>query len=143
MAKHRRFVRSMTDRVFGGVGGGIGAYVGLNPLWVRLLFVILVPVTMGYALLLYLLLWLVMPAETLDDLPPLTPVKPGEATPPAAPPRGSSIGQVTLGVAVMLIGVVFLAFASGVLPVLPGDLFWPVAALTIGAALIWRQVRGG
>ncbi len=144
MGNNRRLKRSMTDRVFGGVCGGIGAYIGLNPLWVRLLFVVMAPTTSGYGVLLYLILWLVVPAEALDDLPALKPVRPGDAPNPTAPPpaRGSSIGQLTFGIAAMLVGVAFLVLLSGALPVTAGDLFWPAAALSIGLALLWRQVRG-
>ncbi|MFW5691998.1 MAG: PspC domain-containing protein [Chloroflexota bacterium] len=58
-------VRSFTDRVFGGVCGGLAVPLRLNPWWIRLAFVLLTPVTLGAALLVYLALWWVMPMESL------------------------------------------------------------------------------
>lgn len=144
MERTGRLARSMTDRVFAGVCGGIGAYIGLNPLWVRLLFIIMAPTTGGYGVLLYILLWIVLPQETLDALPALEPVRPGDPPNPAPPraARGSSMGQVIFAIAAMLLGVALLVLLSDVLPVPAGDLFWPVAALSIGLALLWRQARG-
>lgn len=60
--EQRLFRRSRTDRIFGGVCGGIAHYFGIDTLPVRLLFVVLA-ITAGAGLLLYLLLWIVMPLE--------------------------------------------------------------------------------
>ena len=90
--------------------------------------------------MIYIVLWLVLPVETMDDLPALTPVGADDAPESAA--RGSGVGQLAFGIAAMLMGVVLLVLNSGVLPVGGGDLFWPVAALSVGLALLWRQWRG-
>ena len=65
----QRLTRSLTDRTLGGVCGGLGAYVGINPWWVRALFVILGVFTAGTGLLLYVALWLVLPPQSLADIP--------------------------------------------------------------------------
>jgi phage shock protein C len=58
----RRLTRSRTDRVLGGVCGGLGAHTGL-PSWAwRILFVASV-VCFGFGILIYVLLWLFMPEE--------------------------------------------------------------------------------
>jgi len=58
----QRLVRSRTDRVLGGVCGGLGAHTGL-PSWAwRILFVASV-VCFGFGILIYVLLWLFMPEE--------------------------------------------------------------------------------
>lgn len=54
----RRLLRSR-GRVFGGVAGGIADYTGLPPVLVRLLFV--ASAFMGWGLLLYPVLWVVIP----------------------------------------------------------------------------------
>jgi phage shock protein PspC (stress-responsive transcriptional regulator) len=137
MGDNRRLTRSLTDRVFGGVCGGIAVYTGINPLWLRLLFVLLAPTTSGFGLLIYVVLWLTMPVETLDDLLPLAPAG---AAPPR--PRGSSTGQLALGLAAVAAGVLLLVVHSDLLSVPPGDFFWPACALALGGALLWRQLRG-
>ncbi|MEE9217213.1 MAG: PspC domain-containing protein [Anaerolineales bacterium] len=55
--------RSHSDRVLGGVCGGLGAFFGLKPLWFRIVFVILgIPGGLP-GLIPYLLLWLIIPEE--------------------------------------------------------------------------------
>lgn len=54
----RRLLRSR-DRVFAGVAGGIADYTGLPSVLVRLLFV--ASAFMGWGLLLYPVLWIVIP----------------------------------------------------------------------------------
>ncbi len=147
MNEYQRLTRSLTERVFGGVCGGIAAYTGINALWLRSIFIIIAPTTQGFGILLYIVLWLTLPVETLDDLPPLAPVGPsdgdGEAagvTPPRPPSTGT--GQLALGLVAMALGAVLFLLGADVLPVASRDLFWPVAALAIGGALLWRHFRG-
>ncbi len=54
--------RSRTDRKIAGVSGGIGRYAGIDPLIVRILFVVLA-VFGGSGLLLYALGWLLVPED--------------------------------------------------------------------------------
>ena len=62
MANEKRLVRSRTDKMVGGVCGGIGDYFNIDPTLVRVVFAILVLIGVGSPLLLYLLLWIIMPA---------------------------------------------------------------------------------
>lgn len=64
----KRLMRDPDAAVLGGVCAGIAAYWGVNPLWVRLLFIISPFVSFGMSLLLYALLWLsVPPARTAAE----------------------------------------------------------------------------
>ncbi len=56
----RRFYRDPDGRIFGGVCAGLAAYFSINPLWIRILFVILV-LAGSFGIWLYLILWLVLP----------------------------------------------------------------------------------
>lgn len=58
----KKFYRNIDDAVLGGVLSGLAAYVGVNALWVRLLFVVLLFVSFGFAALVYILLWIITPA---------------------------------------------------------------------------------
>lgn len=58
----RRLYRDTDTAVLGGVLSGIATYLGVNPLWIRIAFVILLFVSFGTASIVYLVLWLVMPA---------------------------------------------------------------------------------
>jgi len=63
----KRFFRNPDEKIIGGVCSGIAAYFHLDPVWVRLLFVLFV-VAGGSGILLYLILWFVIPeAKTTTD----------------------------------------------------------------------------
>ena len=57
----QRLMRSRTDKVIAGVAGGIGQYLAIDPVIVRLAFVV-IGLT-GIGILLYPVLWLIMPLE--------------------------------------------------------------------------------
>ena len=56
-------VRPQEGRVLGGVLAGLGRRFGLTPWTARLLFVVLLMVVPGSQILVYPLLWILMPAE--------------------------------------------------------------------------------
>jgi phage shock protein C len=57
----QRLMRSRTDKIIAGVAGGIGQYLAVDPVLVRLAFVALA--FTGVGVLLYPVLWLIMPIE--------------------------------------------------------------------------------
>lgn len=57
----KRLMRDTDNAIFGGVCAGIAAYWGINPLWVRLLFIISSFITFGTALLVYIIIWISLP----------------------------------------------------------------------------------
>lgn len=59
---NKRLYRSKRDSMLGGVAGGLAEYFNIDPTIVRLLFVLLTFVTVGFpAILLYIILWAVIP----------------------------------------------------------------------------------
>ena len=62
---YKKLWRSRQDRKIAGVCGGLGDYFRLDPLWIRLLF-ILVLFLGGTALLVYLVLWFIVPLEPIE-----------------------------------------------------------------------------
>ena len=56
-------VRPSEGRVFGGVCAGLGRRFGLAPWTARLLFVLLLMVIPGSQILIYPVLWILMPSE--------------------------------------------------------------------------------
>lgn len=56
-------VRSEGHRILGGVCGGVGRRLGLGPWTTRLLFVLTLIVVPGSQLLVYPILWILMPTE--------------------------------------------------------------------------------
>lgn len=55
--------RSRSNRIFLGVCGGLGQFFGISPFWFRLVFLFFLLPGGAPGLLLYLILFLVIPAE--------------------------------------------------------------------------------
>ncbi len=60
----KRLMRSTTDKMLAGVAGGLAEYLGVDATLVRLAFVILA-LAGGPGLLIYLILWFVMPEASM------------------------------------------------------------------------------
>lgn len=56
-----RLARSRSDRILGGVCGGLARYFGIDATIVRLVFVL--AVLSGLSPLIYVILWIIMPLE--------------------------------------------------------------------------------
>ena len=56
----RRFFRNQDEKVMGGVCSGIGAYFDIDPVWIRVLFLILLFFT-GIGFITYVILWAAIP----------------------------------------------------------------------------------
>lgn len=58
---HRRFYRDIDNNIIGGVCSGLGAYFNIDPVWIRVALLLLFFLK-GFGLLIYLILWAVVPA---------------------------------------------------------------------------------
>ena len=58
----RKLARSQTNSRIAGVCGGLGEYLDVDPTLIRLIFVLLV-IYVGHGVLLYFILWLLMPLQ--------------------------------------------------------------------------------
>lgn len=127
--RSQRLTRSLTDRVLSGVCGGLGAYIGVNPWWVRVMFVALGLFTAGTGVLIYLALWYMLPPQTLADIP-----DDGQW-------RVSNPETVILiGAAVIGMGLIVLARNLGVLSGDNGDAFLPLVIIMFGLMLLVKQL---
>jgi phage shock protein C len=132
-----RLTRNMLDRVLGGVCGGIGAYLGVSGWWVRAAFMVLTLTTFLFGILLYILLWLVIPGQTLADLPPI--LHPGE---PRTPRYARPETMLILGAVAIITGIGVLIQGTGVLQRAHGDLLMPGMLFLIGVVVLLKHLRG-
>ena len=58
----KKLYRDVDDRFISGVSAGLGHYFGIDALWIRLLWVALVLLGFGSPILIYILLWILIPA---------------------------------------------------------------------------------
>lgn len=115
----KRLYRSGRDRVLAGVAGGLGEYFDLDPVWFRIGFVVLA-LGGGSGVLIYLLMWLVIPQAPE-----------GYAAPETV--RGSLTGAAVVGVVFVIVGTI--ALANTISPWM-GQYVWPVVFLLGGLALV-------
>lgn len=113
------------DRIVAGVSAGIAREVGVEPVWIRLAF-ILVFATGGWGALLYGSAWAAM-ALAPSYLPP--------PTPPVA--KAKSLRQRRLGLILIVGG---LAWLSSRLGGFPAWLIWPIGLSGVGALLAWSRL---
>lgn len=59
--RKRRLYRDPEHRVLGGVSSGLGAYFNMDPVILRIIFVVLAFITTGAAILAYIVLWIAVP----------------------------------------------------------------------------------
>ncbi len=142
---HTHLYRSRTNSVIAGVCGGLGEYLGIDPVLVRIFFLLFV-LAGGAGPLVYLLLWLVIP---LDD------------THYATNDLGGRVGQVRdefiqitnrpnpaaakwIGFGLIALGALFLLQALNLpfLRWLDEDILWPVLLVVAGVVLLLRALRG-
>ena len=75
--RSRKLYRNSYDRIIGGVGSGVAAYFDIDPAVVRILFVILAFMSLGWGILIYLILLIAMPeAKTKAQLLEMQGVEP-------------------------------------------------------------------
>lgn len=123
--------RSRTDRKIAGVAGGLGRYANVDPLILRILFVVLA-VFGGSGLVLYALAWLLIPDEGEDE---------SEAQKLVAGRSASSTAQLIGLAAVLILGLALVGafFDSG--PGLGGLGVLVVVALVV--VLMLRRDQSG
>ena len=65
--KGKKLYRSGVDRILGGVCGGIGEYLNVDPVVIRLLWVVGTLITMGFGIALYIIAWIIIPRNPRDN----------------------------------------------------------------------------
>ena len=60
--KHKKLYRSRQEKMIAGVCGGLAHYFNTDPSWIRLLFILFLLLG-GLALLVYLVMWVVIPMD--------------------------------------------------------------------------------
>jgi phage shock protein PspC (stress-responsive transcriptional regulator) len=144
--------RSRTDKVFGGVAGGIARSLNADPAIVRVIFAILI-IFGGGGILLYLILWIAIPEEPFNyfqaDMASGE-VKPeqegdqttGQQTPPAYYPPRKNNGALIAGLILIAVGAIFLI--DRLLPDIHFRFrdFWPIVIVIAGLALIFTSFSG-
>ncbi len=129
--------RSETDKMIAGVCGGLAEYLNLDPVWVRLLFVLLLFAS-GIGAPIYLVLWVIMPREAVAGEPGNAVLQDNfeDLSQTVSDKMGKLSRPGTVGTMLILFGVYFLFSQFGWLN---GALFWPIVIIGIGAYMLMRR----
>ena len=153
MEKNKRLYRSAKSKVFGGVAGGIAEYFDIDPIIIRLLFVI-IAFAGGGGVIVYLILWIALPLEPITPFTmnmgsgdPFNSGNPGEqsttdfstgtsnpSNPFEVPVKPENRNGLIGGIVLISLGMIFLA--NRFIPNIDfGDL-WPLVLVVLGGVLI-------
>jgi signal transduction histidine kinase/phage shock protein PspC (stress-responsive transcriptional regulator) len=125
------------QRWLGGVAAALATELGVGPLWIRLAFVLLT-LSNGVGLAAYSALWLWLTLHARRQLRPGMPAV-GVASPDYVPvPKGANPGRRALGVALIVVGLLWLSRHWSVAGVHDTAL-WPVAMASFGMLLAWSS----
>lgn len=148
-----RLYRSRTDQMLGGVCGGLGQHLRIDATLIRLFFVLLA-LGPGVGVILYLILWIIVPYEGEGEIGASDTARAG-ANEMAGRMRtvGADIQRafrepnpkagLIVGAALIIIGAVVLLDNLNLpwLRWLNFGALWPVLLILGGALLIWRRLR--
>jgi phage shock protein PspC (stress-responsive transcriptional regulator) len=134
-----RLTRNSNDKIIAGVAGGIASYLAIDPIWVRVAFLILLFAS-GIGFPIYLILWIVMPLDDGSD-----------ESEDAIQKNISDIGETisssvnrlgrpgTIGIILILLGAYFLLSQMGILNWIGGAVFWPLVIIGFGVYLLLKR----
>ena len=150
-----KIFRSRTDSMIAGVCGGLGSYLRIDVTLVRLFFILLAMAGSGIGVLVYFLLWIILPldgqkeAATLEDN-----VRQGsEEIADRARAMGDDLKNmvshpnpragIVIGVGLILLGCVYLIQNLHLrwLTWLDFDVTWPILLIVGGIALLIRHFK--
>jgi phage shock protein PspC (stress-responsive transcriptional regulator) len=129
--------RSRNDRMVAGVAGGIARKYGFDPAFVRLAFVGLTIVSLGFGLIGYVVAWLVVPEA--DGEEPILSAAVRNAR--RHGPRRSFDKRFLLGLLLILWGANALADRANFPMHRVSHLFWPLLLIGGGAAVLLLRDR--
>lgn len=136
----KRLYRSETEKVLGGVCGGLGEYFDIDPVIVRIIAVLLALGSSGVGIVAYIVAWIIVPlretygneAQATDSDQPVA-AQPINTTPKEPRPAWHSYWP---GLVLIAIGAFMLMHEYWYW--LDFDDFWPAIFVLIGLFLIFR-----
>jgi len=141
----KRLYRLPRNKMIGGVCTGLGEYFSIDPVLVRLVFIILA-FQQGIGILAYIILWIVVPVHPEAVTAAAPTAASGDAEAGGIPPQsgeesdtGRSPGRGTLigGVVLIVIGLLFLF--DNFFPGISFADFWPLLLIAVGTGMLWNS----
>ena len=150
MIQHgQRLYRSRGDRLLFGVAGGQAEYLDVDPVLVRIGWVLLILATAGIAVLAYIVLAVITPknvqlvteeAGTVNGSSAKTADSAVEADQTNGPSKRNTARNV-FGAGLIVVGSILLLQNLGVFGSIRWDIVWPVAVVALGVTVLLPSIR--
>ena len=138
----KRLYRSPTERRIAGICGGLAEYFNVDPVLMRVIFVVLFLLS-GIGLLAYIILWLVLPVRKKEEgtVEVITPDGQEEVVSEPSKTEESikTMKKHNLFGGIILIGLGVIFLAENFLPVYRLNKFWPLLLIIFGLAILWKS----
>ena len=143
----KKLYRSRSKKVIAGVAGGLGDYVNIDPVAIRVLLV-LITIINGFGLLLYIILWIVIQEEPYDEnfktkSEYMGEQKTNEFTTEEnvnyenkIKPESSSKGRVIFGAILIGLGLIFLF--ERFIPSFDFEVIFSLALVILGLSMVFN-----
>jgi phage shock protein PspC (stress-responsive transcriptional regulator) len=131
MTSSSRLTKSSKEKLIFGVAGGMAEYFDVDPVLMRVVFVLVGLVSGGTAILAYIILAIVMPSDgdVEDD-------DSEDGSSSVRRPRSSMQRRNLLAMILIVVGVLALTAQIGFLSWWNWSIFWPVVIIALGLAII-------
>ena len=148
--------RSESNRMLGGVCGGLGDYLALDPIFIRLFFVLLF-FGQGSGMIIYLILWIIMPNESnvqadksLEDNIKASTENFGERVQTIGQEFGTAMRNpnpqagMIVGIALITLGGVLFIENLGIYSLrwISFDVLWSLLLIIGGVVILQRRTQG-
>jgi len=140
----KRLYRSKNDKIIAGVCGGIAEHFAIDPVWVRLVAVLLVFAD-GIGILLYIIGWILIPPNPNQKDTKKTKVEEAvEKVGAKAQKSEKKVDKKDSETATMVLGAIILVVGLGLLfqnffPWFSFEVMWPAALIALGLFLLMRK----
>ncbi|MCX6732646.1 MAG: PspC domain-containing protein [Candidatus Roizmanbacteria bacterium] len=149
----KRLLRDSKNKMLAGVASGIAHYFDVDPNIIRLLFIVLT-VCGGSGFLIYILLWLLLPSDTSKTVDGRDMFKENvqqmkeavqefakevkrEAHQEVSEKKEKS--QQSLGVILVVVGLIFLLTNLGLLDLFIVKKLWPILLIFLGILVVYKN----
>jgi phage shock protein C len=139
----KRLYRAKKNQMIAGVCSGLGEYFSIDPAIIRLIF-ILATIFGGYGVIVYIILWIILPEESNDKVGSEETVKKNIASMrdkandfASEMKTDSNSGRMRIIIGAVLIGLGLMFFLDN-FGIFRADIFWPLVLVAIGVLILRR-----
>lgn len=127
----QRLHKSRDNRRLFGVAGGLAEYFDVDPVLIRMGWILLTVTTAGIALLFYIIMAIIM----LNNRQPASEVR-AEENDMDKNPTNRNVARNALGIGLIAVGVIVLLHQLDVIGAIRWDIVWPVGIVVLGLIIL-------